>query len=209
MFDVALSLSEKASDTEIRVIFWTGNVTMDTFYSYSTSQNTENHKQTKKNVMKNEPKMDSLPSFLCRAFCVVCMRTLLPPSGVPSHDKYIFPCVCCEWATLDVPSLPFLWAVVTPTLSCRTKSGGANSSWRRFASGRRTSATNRRRNSGGGKRREPSGRRRRRSSLTVFFLWFFFCFGLFHDGFMVASLENQHTALFIYIVLNFCFNPSV
>lgn len=37
----------------------------------------------------------------------------------------------------------------------------------------------------------------------------FFCFGLFHDGFMVASLENQHTALFIYIVFNFCFNPSV
>lgn len=48
MFDVALRLSEKASDAEMRVIFWTGNVTMDTFYSYSTSQNTENHKQTKK-----------------------------------------------------------------------------------------------------------------------------------------------------------------
>lgn len=70
MFDVALRLSEKASDAEMRVIFWTGNVTMDTFYSYSTSQNTENHKQTKKKCDEKRNKN----GFFAQLFvpCVLC-----------------------------------------------------------------------------------------------------------------------------------------
>lgn len=47
--------------------------------------------------------------------------------------------------------------------SCRTRSGGVSSSWRRFVSGRQRSGRSRRRRGGGGRRREPSGRPRRRS----------------------------------------------
>lgn len=46
--------------------------------------------------------------------------------------------------------------------SCRTRSGGVSSSWRRSASGRRRSGPSRKRRGDGGRRRGPGERRRRR-----------------------------------------------
>lgn len=80
--------------------------------------------------------------------------------------------MCSDYVSVNAtrtnffPHLHACLAACSPRVcvtSCRMRSGGVSSSWRRFVSGRQRSGRSRRRRGGGGRRREPSERPRRRS----------------------------------------------
>lgn len=119
--------------------------------------------------------------------CVFAVHTAPPPRSSPvrqmqfyltfvhkhiSAVEQIQKKMCSDYVSVNAtrtnffPHLHACLAACSPRVyvtSCRMRSGGVSSSWRRFVSGRQRSGRSRRRRGGGGRRREPSERPRRRS----------------------------------------------